>query len=232
MTSLGLPINEIEEVKNQTSFPTEEVENLKKQVRDLKAQLDHAKEENKSLKQEMNSKLESFCFLTLKPPHEVIKRSNDIERITNKMQELQNGTNGAVSTIYLSGNPGCGKSQLARQLGHGAFSKRSDSTEELMFVATLNAESVDTLVDSYITLGRHLGLTEYTLTSLETSKTEKSSEILRQVQRLILPKVQKFSKWMIIADNVVDLTLVRSFLPQTGSEGGMGPWSSVGYYSR
>ena len=238
-TSLGLPINEIEDVKNQTSFPTKEVENLKKQVRDLKTELDQtksdldatkntlqsteadllsAKDENKSLTQEINSKLESFCLLTLKPPHEVIKRSNDIERITNKMQELQNGTNGAVSTIYLSGNPGCGKSQLARQVGHDFLSKRSDNVEDLLFVATLNAESIETLADSYITLGRHLGLTEYTLTSLETSKTERPGEVILQLKRLILPNVRKYSKWMIIADNVVDLTLVRSFLPQTGSE--------------
>jgi len=178
-TVLGLPTNEIEDIKNQTSFPTEELENLKKQVCDLKTELDQAKsdldqaksvldqtksdldrtnsdldqtksdlnqtksdfeeakntlqstsaelntakEENKALAQELSSKLESFCFLTLKPPHEVMRCSSDIERITNKMQELHNGASGAVSTIYLSGNPGCGKSQLARQLGNEFFSK-------------------------------------------------------------------------------------------------------------
>ena len=238
-TSLGLPINDIEDVKNQTSFPTKELENLKKQVRDLKTKLDEtksdldatkntlqsteadllsAKYENRSLTQEINSKLESFCLLTLKPPHEVIRRSNDIERITNKMQELHSCADGEVSTIYLSGNPGCGKSQLARQVGYEIFSKRSDDAEKLIFVATLNAESIETLADSYITLGKHLGLTEYTLTSLEASKTEKPGETIQQLQRLILPNVRKYSNWIITADNVVDLTLVRSFLPQTGSE--------------
>jgi len=134
------------------------------------------------------------------------------------MQELHNGVSGAVSTIYLSGNPGCGKSQLARQLGCEFFSTRSDSAEDMKFVATLNAESIQTLADSYITLGRHLGITEYTLTGLETSKREKPSETIKQLQRLILTKVPKYSKWMIIADNVVDLKLVREFLPQAGSE--------------
>ena len=42
-SSLGLPINDIEDIKNQTSFPTEEVENLKKQVRDLQTELDQTK---------------------------------------------------------------------------------------------------------------------------------------------------------------------------------------------
>jgi len=252
-TSLGLPINEIEDVKNQTCFPTKGLENLKKQVRDLKTELDKtksaldwtkselnqtksnfekakntlqskeaelntAKEENKSLTQELGSKLEPFCFVTLKPPHEVIRRVSDNERITNKMQELHNGASGAVSTIYLSGNPGCGKSQLARQLGQEFFSKRTDDAEDMMFVATLNAESIETLVDSYITFARHLGITEYTLTGLETSKREKPSEVIKQLQRLIVKKVRKYPKWIIIADNVDDLKLVREFLPQAGSE--------------
>ena len=265
-TVLGLHTNEIEDIKNQTSFPTEELENLKKQVCDLKTELDQAKsdldktksdldwtnsdldqtkselnqtksdfeeakntlqstsaelntakEENKALAQELSSKLESFCFLTLKPPHEVMRCSSDIERITNKMQELHNGASGAVSTIYLSGNPGCGKSQLARQLGNEFFSKRSDA-EDMIFVATLNAERVETLADSYIFLGRQLGITEYALINLETSKRVKPGETIRQLQRLILSKVKKCSKWLIIADNVVDLLLVRDFLPQTGSE--------------
>ena len=38
-TSLGLPINEIEDVKNQTSFLTEEVQNLKTKVGDLQTEL-------------------------------------------------------------------------------------------------------------------------------------------------------------------------------------------------
>jgi len=33
-----------------------------------------------------------------------------------------------------------------------------------------------------------------------------------------LPKIQQFSKWLIIADNVVDLSLVCGYLPQTACE--------------
>ena len=274
LNSLGLPVKDVEDVKNQTSFPTDEVENFKKKVHDLQTEVDKAKhdlnqtksdldqrnseldqtksdldqtksrldqtqsdlkltkntlvstqvdlqsakEENKTLTHEINSKLEPFCFLALKLPHELIRRSSDIERISNKMQELRSGSNGAVSTIYLSGNPGCGKSQLARQLGSEFFSKRSDNAEDMTFVATLNAECIETLADSYITLGKYLGVTEYALTNLETSKGEKPGETIQQLIRLILPQVKKYANWLIIADNVIDLTLVRSFLPQIGDE--------------
>ena len=238
-TSLGLPITEIQEIKNQKNFPTNEVEQIKKQVRDLQAELDQtksdlketkstlqstevalisAKDENKALTQEINAKLQPFCFLTSRPPHDIIRRSHDIERITNKMEELHSGTNGTVSTVYLSGNPGCGKSQLAREIGKQFFPKRTDDIEDLNFVATLNAESVEALAESYMVLGRHLGLTEYALTSLESLKNEKPLNAIQQLQLLIMPKTSKFTKWLIIVDNVIDLRLVRGLLPQTGSK--------------
>ena len=228
-TSLGLSLTEIQEIKNQTTFPTKEVENIKNQARDLQAELDQTKstlqsteaalvstkEENKSLTQEISSKLQSFCILASRPPHVIIRRSHDIERIINKMEELYKSSSGAVSTVYLSGNPGCGKSQLAREIGQQFFSEQND---DLIFAATLNTESIETLVDSYLTLGRYLGITEYALTSLDSLKKVKPIEAIKQLHRLILPKTSKFTKWLIIADNVIDLRLVGDLLPQTGSK--------------
>ena len=230
-TSLGLAITEVQEIKNQTSFPTTEVEKIKKQARDLQAELKQTKsrlqcteadlvstkEQNKALTQEINAKFQPFCFLTSRPPHDIIKRSHDIERITSKMEELYNGAKGAVSAVYLSGNPGCGKSQLAREIGQQFYSERNDDVKELIFVATLNTESVDTLVDSYLTLAKRLQMTEYALKELESLKSEKPLEAIQQLHRFIIPKASKFTKWLIIVDNVIDLRLVRGLLPQTGS---------------
>ena len=238
-TSLGLATTEIQEIKNQKSFPTKEVENFKKQVRDLQDELDQtkcdlketksalqsteadlvsAKEENKALTQEMSAKLQPFCRLASTPPHDIIRRSHDIERITEKMEELSSGANGGVSTVYLSGNPGCGKSQIAREIGQQFFSERMGDVENLIFVATMNSETIETLADSYMTLGRYLRITEYALSRLESLKIEKPLEAVQQLHRLVLPKVTKFTKWMIIADNVVDLRSVQGLLPQTGNK--------------
>ena len=171
-----------------------------------------------SLTQEINSKVESFCNLTFMPSHEIIRRSNDVTAIMKKMEDLENGSNGAVSTIYLSGNPGCGKSQVARLTGEEIFNKKSQESTGLTFVATLNAETLETLADSYISLGRKLGITEYTLTSLVTSKVSSPKETIQHLTRLIVQQIKQFSNWLIIADNVVDLSLVRGYLPPTGSK--------------
>ena len=239
-TSLGLPVTEIQEIKKQTTFPTDELEKARRKLvekaRDLQVELDQtksdlqeresrlqsaeadlvsAREENKALTQEISAKLQPFCILTSSPPHKVIRRSHDIERITKKMEELYGGANGAISTVYLSGNPGCGKSQLAREIGQEFFSKQ---TGELTFVATLNAESVETLVESYLDLGSRVGITEDEQSKLEDLKRERPEETIKRLHRLIRSKVSKFTKWLIIADNVVVLPSVRDFLPQTGSK--------------
>lgn len=222
---------EIDTIKKQTNFPTAEVKNLKIQADNLKAELVQAKADLQtkedelqtkekqvvSLTQEINLKVESFCNLTFLPAHEIIRRSNDVTRIMKKMEDLENGSNGAVSTIYLSGSPGCGKSQVARLIGEEIFNKRSQESTGLTFVATLNAETLETLADSYIGLGRKLGITEYTLTSLMTSKVSSPKETIQHVTRLIVQQMKQFSKWVMIADNVVDLSLVRGYLPPTGS---------------
>ena len=86
-----------------------------------------------------------------------------------------------------------------------------------VFVATLNAESVETLADSYLTLGKRLGVTEYSLTNLVTEKRENLRETIQHLKHLIAAKISKFSKWLLIVDNVVELKAIRSFLPQTAS---------------
>ena len=251
--ALSLPINDIETVKNQKSFPTAEVDSLKKQVANLLAELQKAKsdfqnakdtikakedenvtlacdlkdaddkmerqqEQVECLTQEINSKLKSFCNLTFKPPHKIIRRTNDVTRIMRKMQELKDELKGAVSTIYLSGNPGCGKSQIARQIGEQFFTVNSAESDGLIFVATLNVETLKTLADSYETVATQLGVPEYTLCNLTTTNVGSPTKTIQHLQRLIMPKIKQFSEWLIIADNVADLSLVRSYLPQTASD--------------
>ena len=223
--SLKLPIGDIEEVENQTSFPTAEVNNLQAELLKAKSDLQEVQntvqrkeKEVEALTQEINSRIESFCSLAFKPSHQIIKRSNDVTKIMKKMEKLENESAGAVSTIYLSGIPGCGKSQIARQIGQEYFDKRSCESEGLTFVATLNAETSQTLADSFLSLARRLGVTEYTLTNLTTSKVGRPKETIQHLKLLICPKMKQLSNWLIIADNVVDLSLVRNDLPPSGSK--------------
>ena len=181
-TSLGLPVKDIEAVKKQTSFPTAELQKLQSDIDKFKQELarkesslqqalntlEIKEKEVEVLAQEVESKTGPFCILTSEPSHTVVRRSNDIYRLMEKMKDLEDRSSEAVSTIYISGNPGCGKSQLARQLGEEFFFTKTRYAEDLAFVATLNAESIETLADSYITLGKHLGITEFIIQQIVT----------------------------------------------------------------
>ena len=205
-------------LKAELKTKEQENQNLTSELQSTQATLQTKQEEVETLTQEINSKVDSFCTLTFKPSHKIIKRSSDVTRIIKKLDELYNESNGAISTIYLSGIPGCGKSQLARQLGQDIFDRRLHENDSLTFVATLNTETLDSLAESYSRLARHLGITEYSLTNLETSTKGNPREKIQYLKQAIYPKTKQFSNWLIIADNVVDLSLVCRDLPPTGSE--------------
>ena len=131
-------------------------------------------EQIQCLSDEINSRVVSFCHLPFKPSHQIVKRTNDVSRILTQMQKLEDGCKGVVSTIYLSGSPGCGKSQIARQIGQEFFRTSSDESDGQTFVATMNAETLETLVDSYITLDKQLGVTEYTRVLVSTNHVQNS----------------------------------------------------------
>ena len=227
-TSLGLPVNKINDIKYQTDFPTVDSNALKVQADNLNAdlqtkekeaynltsELQSKKKEVEPLTHEINSKVESFCILTFKPSHPIIRRVNDVTKIMKKLDELQNDSKGAISTVYLSGIPGCGKSQIARQVGQEIFDKRWREGEDLTFVATLNAETLDSLAESYCSLARHFGITDNALANLEASRN--LPEKIEYLKTLIFSKTKQFSNWLIIVDNVVDLSSVQGDLPPSG----------------
>ena len=222
-TSLGLPVNKINDIKIQADSLTVELNPLKLQLDNLYAdlqteeqELQTKKKEVETLTHEINSTVESFCILTFKPPHPIIRRVNDVTRIMKKLDELQNDSKGAISTVYLSGSPGCGKSQIARQVGQEIFDKRLREGEDLTFVATLNAETLDSLAKSYCGLATHFGITDNALANLEASRNV--PEKIEYLKTLIFSKTKQFSNWLIIVDNVVDLSSVRSDLPPSGSK--------------
>ena len=117
-TSLGLPVNKIEDIKNQTDFPTAELSALKVQADNLNAdvqtkekeryyltsELQSKKKEVETLTREINSRVESFCILTFKPSHPIIRRVNDVTKIMKKLDELQNAAF-YVRTVVVNGSP-------------------------------------------------------------------------------------------------------------------------------
>ncbi|KAK3738431.1 hypothetical protein QZH41_005626 [Actinostola sp. cb2023] len=201
-TNLSLDVTAIEDIKNETSFPTDELYTIQKQL----------KKEKKR-----NEEPQSFWVLPPKPSHVTIARHSEVDMIWQEMDGLRCLHVDEVTHVYLSGNPGCGKSEVARQIGERFFSGTSgDSTKR--FVATLNASSISTLLQSYVDFANQLKCDEDYIRNIVSSKDFTQEEKIRNLIRQVTPKTEKYHSWLMIVDNVVDLPAISNFFPHAGQK--------------
>ena len=223
-SALGLSTDEISAVSKEKEFTTEEVNALKTELGVQRGYslflfslvalifcLVAAVAVPSFFKQE------SFYILPPTPSHTVIHRASEVESIMDSMRELSRVSNGTISALYISGNPGSGKSEVARQVAE-IFESQFKKVTAVTFVATFNAETVETLINSYNKFLLALGCPEEVVTGISSSGDLSPTEKLAHLKALAFPRVQRFSPWLLVVDNVVDLASVRDFLPQHGTK--------------
>ena len=158
----------------------------------------------------------SFQVLSPKPTHEVVDRAATLNEIKEDLQKLRIDSGGELTYFYISGNPGSGKSQLARQLGENLY-KSTNWHTETTFVMTLNAKDLDTLLHSYEEFCRHLNCKEDVLLNTMNSSMPKGDKI-KNLRSQIAARIRNWTRWWIIIDNVEDLGIVSPLLPQMGDD--------------
>ena len=202
-TALNLDTKELQKVSKLSSFPTRELQQLREQIG--------------VLEEELQAKPKSFMCLPPKPSHEVNERKSEVEHLMQMFVDLQNTTeDGSIVTVYVSGNPGCGKSQIAREAGKKFYDEAvSDGNQETcVFVMTLNAESEQSILHSYCQLARELGVTEYSLNSITGSDSKlKPDERIAHLKTLVSAKAKDYSTWLMIFDNANELRGLRNCWP-------------------
>ena len=235
--ALGLSTVEIQDVKTQTCFPTEELGHVLKKVDDLKQEvqekdknlqekekaiqekgkeLQEKEEQRKTLEEQLNSDASSFCILPPKPSHDVANRDSDVCKIIEQLKALKKST--GLSYLFISGNPGSGKSQMASLVAERFFDEVKEITSTASFVMTLNAENPKTLLESYATFARHLKCSEYAVTNTFTSKDLSTDEKIRSLKTLISTKIELYSSWLLIVDNVTNMSHLDGNLPDPGNK--------------
>ena len=201
--SLHLTTVELQKIINQKSFATEELQQLQEQVT--------------VLEDEIQGKPKSFVILPQLPSHAVVERKVEVENILQKFTDLEKINEGdSVVTIYISGNPGCGKSQVARQVGRQFFARQAakNDHDSCALVMTLNAESEQSVLDSYHTLARKVGVTEYSLNSVTGGDSVLLPyEKISHLKTLVSSKMENYSSWLLVYDNVNKLSSIRDYLP-------------------
>ena len=243
---LGLSTSKIQDIRHQKSFPTEERRRVLKEVDDLRQELqekekklqDQGKElqekgnelqekakelqekeeERQVLADQLHNEVSSFCILPPKPSHDVASRDFEVAEITQQLKQIKNTNGNKLSFLYISGNPGSGKSQLAGLIAQRFFDEGKQNPCATTFVMTLNAESQDTLLESYISFARRLKCPEYAVTNTLNSKHLPTEEKITNLKTLISTKIELYTSWLLVVDNVTSISRVHAHLPESGNE--------------
>ena len=203
--ALGLSTVKIQEIRNQANFPTSHLNKVLKEV-------DRLKEEVKVLEDQLQSDTTSFCILPPKPSHDIAARNDEVANITQELKQLKDTNESRLSYLYISGNPGSGKSQLAGLVAEQIFMESTDA-----FVMTLNAANLDRLLDSYVSFARHLKCPEYAVASTLNDKELKTEERIAYIKSIVGTKVELYASWLLLVDNVVRIPEIHAHLPDTGN---------------
>ncbi|CAH3125991.1 unnamed protein product, partial [Pocillopora meandrina] len=245
---LGLSTTEIENIRKQKSFQTEELRNVLKNVQSLYQELHvtnvklQTSEEERQLLEERHQFLEehlqvleeqhhileeqvhknvpSFCILPPKPLHEIASRESDVNSIARELEQLREANESDLSYLYISGNPGSGKSQLAGLVAQKFYEAANKGLKSPTFVMTLNAESSLTLLESYASLGRQIKCPEHTIMQTLNSTKMQVEEQINNLKDLIAAKIPLYGSWLMVVDNATSLSKVNDFLPLSRNQ----PW--------
>ena len=203
--ALGLSTVKIQEIRSQSNFPDRHLKMVLKEVDRLKQQV-------KVLEVQLQSETTPFCILPPKPSHGIAARNDEVANITKVLKQLKETNESRLSYLYISGNPGSGKSQLAGQVAEKIFKQSTDA-----FVMTLNAANLDRLLDSYVSFARHLKCSEYAVTNTLNDKDLKTEEKLARMKSLAGTKVELYPSWLLLVDNVFSIPEIHAHLPDTGN---------------
>ncbi|XP_067054885.1 uncharacterized protein [Acropora muricata] len=198
--ALGLSTAKIQEIRNQENFPTRH--------------LNQCLDEIKVLNDQLPNQIKPFCILPPKPSHDVAARNDEVAKITQELKQLKETNESRLSYLYISGNPGSGKSQLAGLVAEQIY---MESTVAFIFVMTLNAANLDRLLDSYVSFARHLKCSEYAVTNTLNEKDLKTEEKIAYIKSLAGAKVEPYASWLLVVDNVVSIHEMHALLPDTGN---------------
>ena len=155
---------------------------------------------------------ESFKILPSEPMHHVVSRSDYIHEINRDLKNLHNGNDSKLTYFYISGNPGCGKSQLARQVCEDISNSEKWETERT-FVMTLDGTTLDTLFRTYKEFCCFLKCNESAIENIASSSKPNDLKI-KDLRSLISTRIRNWKRWWIIVDNVENLMEISPLLPQ------------------
>ena len=176
------------------------------------------KEQRQVLEQQLLTSVSPFCVLPPKLTHEVTCRDSEVSEITQELRALKCANDDALSTLYTSGNPGSGKSQLAHLVAKRFYDEVKEIPFLTSFVMTLNAENSETFLESYVLFARYCKCPEYAVTNTLNSTDLCADETITRLKTLISAGNSNYTSWLLVVDNVISVSQIHGHLPDARDE--------------
>ena len=217
--TIKLEVNNLREIRNEIKHNAKgkltntEFQNMTTRVKKALVPLGIPVNEIEQINLDKNRyNYESFKILPSEPMHKVVYRSDYIHEINRDLENLHNDNDGKLTYFYISGNPGCGKSQLARQVCEDVSHSEKWETERT-FVMTLDGTTLDTLFRTYKEFCCFLKCNESAIENIASSSKPNDLKI-KDLRSLISTRMRNWKRWWIIVDNVENLKEISPLLPQ------------------
>ena len=175
------------------------------------------KKQLQSVEYEHEKDVSSFCRLPFKPPIEIIGRDSEKEKILQELKTLKRNNGNSLSCLIISGRPGSGKSQLARQVAESFYDDATKVSDAPAFVMLLNAESSESLLESYTSFSQQIKCSETEINKILVSEEITSDKKITMLKILIEERIHLYSTWLLVIDNVTDFRGIRESVPEVGN---------------
>ena len=140
-----------------------------------------------------------------------IEELRELEEKFNTLEKTNPGD--VVVTVYITGDPGSGKTQLAGQYGREFIEMKKHMNKNL-FAGTLIADSRSNFLDKYLQIAHDLGcITEETEKAIESHQLDELVS-LRMLSIRVKKELRKRPGWLLIIDGLsLDEKLVKELHP-------------------
>ena len=175
------------------------------------------KKQLQSVEYEHEKDVSSFCRLPFKPPIQIIGRNSEKEKILQELKTLKRNNVNSLSCLIISGRPGSGKSQLARQVAESFYYDAAKISDAPAFVMLLNAESSESLLESYTSFSQQIKCSEIEVNNILVSEEITSDEKIIRLKNLIQERIHLYTTWLLVIDNVTDVRSILNSVPEVGN---------------